>query len=58
MKEGSTVIDVAKKLHSDLAKSLKYAYVTGKSVKFRGQKVGKEHVLADEDILTMIHQNN
>ncbi|MDE1825091.1 MAG: 50S ribosome-binding GTPase [Candidatus Micrarchaeota archaeon] len=58
VREGSTVVEVAKKLHSDLVKSLKYAYVTGKSVKFRGQKVGKEHVLADEDILTMVHQNN
>ncbi|MDE1869890.1 MAG: 50S ribosome-binding GTPase [Candidatus Micrarchaeota archaeon] len=57
MRNGCTVVDVAKKLHSDIAKSLKYAYVSGKSVKFKGQKVGKDHVLLDEDILTMIYQN-
>ncbi|MDE1761883.1 MAG: 50S ribosome-binding GTPase [Candidatus Micrarchaeota archaeon] len=57
VREDSTVFEVAKKIHTDLAKSLRYAYVTGKSVKFRGQKVGKEHVLADEDIVTMVYQN-
>lgn len=53
----STVFDVAKKLHSDIAKNVKYAYVTGKSVKFKNQKVGREHQLLDEDILTLIYQN-
>ncbi|MDE1845801.1 MAG: 50S ribosome-binding GTPase [Candidatus Micrarchaeota archaeon] len=57
MPNDSTIVDVAKKLHSDLVKSLKYGYVSGRSVKFRNQKVGKEHILADEDILTMVYQN-
>lgn len=52
-----TVFGVAKKLHSEIAKNVKYAYVTGKSVKFKNQKVGKDHVLADEDILTLVYQN-
>ncbi|MGI0141288.1 MAG: OBG GTPase family GTP-binding protein [Candidatus Micrarchaeales archaeon] len=55
--EEATVFEVAKKLHSDIAKSLKYAYVTGKSVKFKSQKVGKDHILKDEDTLTLIYQN-
>lgn len=54
VREGSSVYDVAKKLHSRIAKELKYAYVTGKSVKFRNQKVSAEHVLQDEDIVTLI----
>ncbi len=51
MKRGSTVLDVAKKLHSSLADNFKYARVWGKSVKFQGQKVGPTHVLEDKDIV-------
>ncbi|WP_338603583.1 TGS domain-containing protein [Sulfolobus tengchongensis] len=51
LKKGSTVIDVAKKLHSSLAENFKYARVWGKSVKFQGQKVGPSHVLEDGDIV-------
>jgi len=51
MKRGSTVIDVARRLHSSLAEGMKYARVWGKSVKFPGQKVGGEHVLEDKDII-------
>jgi len=57
VREGSTIFEVAKKLHSEIAKNLKYAYVTGKSVKFKSQKVGKSHALTDEDVLTLIYQN-
>ncbi|RLF88154.1 GTP-binding protein [Thermococci archaeon] len=51
MKKGSTVIEVAKKVHKDFAKNFKYARVWGKSVKFPGQRVGAEHVLEDGDIV-------
>ncbi|BBG25428.1 TGS domain-containing protein [Sulfuracidifex tepidarius] len=51
MKRGSTVMDVARRLHSSLAEGMKYARVWGKSVKFPGQKVGGEHVLEDKDII-------
>ncbi len=51
MKRGSTVMDVARRLHSSLAEGMKYARVWGKSVKFPGQKVGGDHVLEDKDII-------
>lgn len=51
LKKGSTVLDVARKLHSSLAENFRYARVWGKSVKFQGQKVGPSHVLEDKDIV-------
>ena len=50
----STIADFCKKLHRDLLGQLKYAYVWGKSVKHNPQKVGKDHVLADEDIVQLV----
>ncbi|BDC18103.1 TGS domain-containing protein [Acidianus sp. HS-5] len=51
LKKGSTVLDVAKKLHSSLYENFKYARIWGKSAKFPGQKVGEDHVLEDKDIV-------
>ncbi|WP_461865992.1 OBG GTPase family GTP-binding protein [Thermococcus sp.] len=51
MKKGSTVLDVAKKVHKEFAKNFKYARVWGKSVKFPGQRVGADHILEDGDIV-------
>lgn len=48
---GTRVIDVARMIHSRLYKEFKYARVWGKSVKFNGQKVGRNHVLRDGDIV-------
>ncbi|MBT3866159.1 TGS domain-containing protein [Candidatus Woesearchaeota archaeon] len=47
----STLRDVAKKVHKDFLKSFKYARVYGKSAKFKGQTVGLDHVLADDDVV-------
>ncbi len=55
MKSKSTVIDVARKLHSKTLSRLRHAYITGKSAKFDNQRVGKEHMLQDEDIITLIY---
>lgn len=46
----STVADVAKILHKDFAKNLKFAKVWG-STKFEGQRVGPEYVLKNKDIV-------
>ncbi len=54
VKEGSTVIDVAKKVNERKAQELRFAYVQGKSVKFE-TRVGKDHVLADGDIVTFVY---
>ncbi|WP_456396241.1 TGS domain-containing protein, partial [Thermococcus sp.] len=51
MKKGSTVLDVAKKVHKEFAKNFRYARVWGRSVKFPGQRVGADHVLEDGDIV-------
>ena len=54
IRKGSTIEDVARKLHRDFVKNFKYAKVWGDSVKFPGQKVGLEHVVADHDIIRII----
>ena len=54
IRKGSTIEDVARKLHRDFVKNFKYAKVWGESVKFPGQKVGLDHVLSDHDIVRII----
>ena len=51
MKAGSTVEDVAKKLHKDFLRYFNYAKISGPSAEFDGQRVGMEHVLKDRDII-------
>jgi len=53
MKSGSTVQDVCNKIHRNMAKNFRYGMVWGKSAKFAGQKVGLDHELEDEDVLTI-----
>ena len=54
VRKGNTVMDVCNKLHRNLKKDLRFGLVWGKSVKFGGQRVGLNHVLIDEDVLTII----
>jgi hypothetical protein len=54
MKNGSTVQEVCNKIHRNMAKNFRYALVWGKSAKFDGQKVGLDHKLVDEDVLTIV----
>ncbi|HJU13596.1 MAG TPA: GTP-binding protein [Candidatus Nitrosotalea sp.] len=54
VRRNSTVVDVCNKLHRDLKKDFRYALVWGKSVKFGGQRVGLNHTLEDEDVLTVV----
>jgi small GTP-binding protein len=49
--EGSTVLDVARKIHSSFVDRFKYARVWGPSAEFEGQKVGLDHELNDTDIV-------
>jgi len=53
-REDSTVLDICNKLHRTMKKHFRYSMVWGKSVKFGGQRVGLNHVLLDEDVLTII----
>jgi ribosome-interacting GTPase 1 len=48
--KGATVADLAKMLHKDFAKNLKFAKIWG-SAKFPGQTVGPDFVLKNKDIV-------
>ncbi|HXV80722.1 MAG TPA: GTPase [Candidatus Binatia bacterium] len=52
LRHGQSVGDVARFVHKDLARSLKYARVWGKSG-FDGQHVGRDHPLADGDVVEL-----
>jgi hypothetical protein len=54
VRKGSTVENVAQRLHRDFVRNFRHANVWGKSVKFPGQKIGLEHVLEDKDIVRII----
>ena len=47
---GSTVADLAKTIHNDIAATLKFARVWGHSA-FDGQPAGETHVLQDGDVV-------
>ncbi|MEM3260405.1 MAG: GTPase [Candidatus Micrarchaeaceae archaeon] len=53
-KEGITVADVARKIHSEILEQMKCAYITGPSVKFKNQRVSADHILKDGDIVTLV----
>jgi len=53
-REGDTVEDICNKLHRRMKRVFRYGLVWGKSVKFGGQRVGLNHILLDEDVLTII----
>ena len=52
LRRGQTVDDVARLVHKDVARALRYARVWGKSG-FDGQQVGREHTVADGDIVEL-----
>ena len=52
IKNGSSVENIADKIHRNLKKDLRFTRIWGKSVKFGGQKVSLDHQPMDEDILT------
>ena len=52
MKQGSTINDAAESVHKDFQAKLKYALVWG-SGKFDGQKVKKEHILQEGDVIEL-----
>ncbi len=54
LNKGNTIEDACKKLHRDFKRNFRYAHVTGPSAKHEMQKVGLDHVLSDEDILTIV----
>ena len=51
---GATVVDAARAVHHELAESCTGARVTGPSAKFDAQRVGRDHTLADDDIVEIL----
>jgi len=49
-----TVEDFCNKIHKGLLANFKYAIVWGASVRHVPQRVGKEHVLEDEDVIQVV----
>eukprot|EP01121_Diplochlamys_sp_Union-15-3_P016513 TRINITY_DN5628_c0_g1_i1.p1 TRINITY_DN5628_c0_g1~~TRINITY_DN5628_c0_g1_i1.p1 ORF type:complete len:378 (+),score=72.51 TRINITY_DN5628_c0_g1_i1:28-1134(+) len=54
MPRNCTVEDFCNKIHKTLVHQFKHALVWGSSVKHTPQKVGKEHVLLDEDVVQIV----
>ncbi|HUU49630.1 MAG TPA: TGS domain-containing protein [Nitrospinota bacterium] len=50
LKRGSTVLDLCREIHKDFLSKLKYARVWG-SARFDGQKVQKDYILKDKDVV-------
>jgi len=53
-KPNPTVEDFCNRIHRTLAKQFKHALVWGSSARHRPQRVGRDHVLADEDIVQIV----
>ncbi|MEM1673546.1 MAG: GTPase [Candidatus Bathyarchaeia archaeon] len=51
VKSGTSVIEVARELHSEIYKNFKYARIWGPSAKYPGERVGPTHILEDGDIV-------
>jgi uncharacterized protein len=51
LEDGSTVADVADSIHHDLAAQFEGAKVWGPSARFEGQRVGRDHVVQDGDVV-------
>ena len=52
LRAGQTVRDVARLVHKDLERSVRFARVTGRSG-FEGQQVGPEHAVTDGDVVEL-----
>ncbi|KAJ5077060.1 developmentally-regulated gtp-binding protein [Anaeramoeba ignava] len=54
---GGVVGDFCKAIHKELFNRMRHAVVWGRSVKHSPQKVGKNHPLADEDVVQIVTKN-
>jgi small GTP-binding protein len=54
---GATITDVADAVHHDLSTSAVGARVWGPSARFDGQRVGREHVVQDSDVVEILTPN-
>ncbi len=54
LRQGDTVEALLARLPADLNRTFRAAQVWGPSARFPGQTVGRDHVLSDEDIVTVV----
>jgi len=54
IKDGSDIGMVCDAIHRDFKRNFRYAQIWGKSARFPGQIVGLDHVVTDQDIVTII----
>jgi ribosome-interacting GTPase 1 len=52
LKQGSTILDLAKEIHKDFAAKLQYARIWGQG-KYDGQRVNRDYILQDGDIIEL-----
>lgn len=52
----SSVLHFCNRIHRNMAGWMKHALVWGTSVKYNPQKVGKEHILDDEDVVQIVRK--
>ncbi|MDY9925821.1 GTP-binding protein [Methanosarcina sp.] len=53
---GTNIGQICDRLHRDFRRKFRYAQIWGPSAKHPGQRVGLDHTMQDEDILTVIIQ--
>jgi hypothetical protein len=51
VRAGTTVRELARSIHTDLAERYRYSRIWGPTSKFAGERVGPEHVLGDRDVV-------
>ena len=51
VKAGTTVKELARNIHTDLAAKYRYSRIWGPTSKFAGERVGPDHVLDDKDVV-------
>ncbi len=54
VRNNSTIEDVCDRIHRNLKESFKYALVWGASARHVPQRVGLGHVVADEDVVSIV----
>lgn len=54
LRQGDSVADLLRRLPGELESSFRAAQVWGRSARFPGQTVGRDHRLADEDVVTVL----
>ena len=51
VREGTTVRELARNIHSELAEKYRYSRLWGPTSKFAGERIGPDHVLGDRDVV-------